>query len=272
MKPLKKILYLLLGVAFITGCETESIQTNEDSNLRLFESVTTPEKQAALESIKEHAFNSRFHIPLGGQLCPGEVASGEVEIGSRLTFPVGAEFWYFEAEAGDVMSFEVNRTNCNADPLLILWYVTDLNELIYIGEIDDEDEPACTPDCFAFGDPYISGVPMPFTGVYTVGVVEWGFAECLDESDTGTYDILLTGQNTCVINIDGCDTGVANRFVGDSNMDEMLDALEAGDYRNHGQFVRTVAQLVNSWYNAGLITLAEKDAIMECAGMANIPS
>ena len=271
MKKFKIIFYLMLCAAFITSCENESIDSVEDSNLRLFESATTPEKEAALEKIKDNVINSRAPFVYAGQLCPGEVASGGTAIGTQLTFPLGGEFWYFEAEAGDVITFEVNRTNCNADPILHLWFGTDTDTALYFGNADDDVPPACTPDCEeAYGDPYVADVVLPITGVYTLGVYDWGLAPCV--VGTATYDITISGQNSCVINIDGCDSGVANQFVGDSNMDEMIDALEAGEYRNHGQFVRAVAHLVNDWYDAGLITLAEKDAIMACAGQSNIPS
>jgi hypothetical protein len=77
------------------------------------------------------------------------------------------------------------------------------------------------------------------------------------------------------VTIDGCDSGVENRITPGScgiMMSDVIDVLEAGTYRNHGQFVRAVAHVVNGWFAAGLITLEEKDAIMSCAGQANIPN
>ena len=270
MKKFKIIFFLMLCAAFITSCENESMDSVEDSNLRLFEGVTTPEKEATLKELRENALTLRTPITYEGQLCPGEVASGETPLGSVFTYPEGSDYWYFEANAGDVITFEIDRTNCNADPVMQIFLgYGDTSNLIFLGQLDDEDDPACTPDCFAFGDPKIVDVPFTMSGTYTIVVDDWG-SPCAE--GTATYDIVMTGQSACVINIDGCDSGVANQLVGDSNMDEMLDALEAGEYRNHGQFVRTVAHLVNDWYDAGLITLAEKDAIMACAGQSNIPS
>ena len=273
MKSIKNIFCLVLIVAFFTGCEKESIQTIEESNtdLRQLKGTTAPEKEAALKEIKENAITYRHPITNIGQLCPGETASGEVAIGSFENDWLGGDFWTFTAEAGDLVTFEVNRTNCNADPIIGIFFGSgNIDDMLFFGYWDDEAEPACTPDCFAFGDPLLVDAEAPFTGVYTVGVWEWGYAPCV--TGTGTYDITLYGQNACTINIDGCDSGVYNYFAGDSNMDEMIDALEAGTYRNHGQFVRAVAKLVNSWYAEGLITLGEKDAIMSCAGEANIPN
>lgn len=272
MKKFKIICSLLLCTAFIISCENESMDSVEDTkaNLSLFKGVTTPEKEATLKELKENALTSRAPITYEGQLCPGEVASGETALGSVFEGYQGADFWYFEANAGDVISFEIDRTNCNSDPVMELyWGYGDTSNLIYLGFLDDEDEPACTPDCFAYGDPKVVDALFTTTGTYTIGVFDWG-PPC--GVGTATYDIVMTGQSACVINIDGCDSGVTNQLIGDSNMDEMLDALEAAEYKNHGQFVRSVAHLVNGWYDAGLITLAEKDAIMKCAAQANIPS
>ena len=267
MKKFKIIFYLMLCAAFITSCENESMDSVEDSNLRLFESPTSPEKESYLENIEDKAINLRAPFVYAGQLCPGEVASGGTAIGTQLTFPVGGEFWYFEAEAGDAITFEVNRTNCNADPILHLWFGTDTDTALYFGSADDDVPPACTPDCEeAYGDPYVPGFVLPFTGTYTIGIFDWGLAPCL--VGTATYDIEVSWN----INIGGCDSGVVDQCIDDTSMNALLNIVEAGDYRNHGQFVRTVAHLVNGWYDAGLITLEEKDAIMECAGEANIPS
>lgn len=53
-------------------------------------------------------------------------------------------------------------------------------------------------------------------------------------------------------------------------MNDMINALEAGTYKNHGAFVKAAAKLVNSRYYGGLITLAEKDLIMACASESSI--
>ena len=49
-------------------------------------------------------------------------------------------------------------------------------------------------------------------------------------------------------------------------MNDMINILEGGEYKNHGAFVRAMAKLVNGWYDEGLVTLEEKDLIMMCAG------
>ena len=46
----------------------------------------------------------------------------------------------------------------------------------------------------------------------------------------------------------------------------------AAKAKNHGQFVSCVSDLTNAWKTAGLITGAQKGAIMSCAGSSNIPN
>ena len=76
-----------------------------------------------------------------------------------------------------------------------------------------------------------------------------------------------------MLTIDGCNTGVANlnASCGAANSFSALIANCAANARNHGQFVSCVAALTNGWLAAGLITSAQKDAIMSCAGQAHIP-
>lgn len=91
---------------------------------------------------------------------------------------------------------------------------------------------------------------------------------CLDGDDPKQFSNI-----EATVDIDGCDSGVENRVTSTCGytMSDMIDALEAGNYKNHGAFVRTVAKLTKSWVDEGLISQLEKDAIMSCAGGANIP-
>ena len=75
---------------------------------------------------------------------------------------------------------------------------------------------------------------------------------------------------TSEVVIDGCNTGVANNLVDCDYMGDIISdlALEA---LNHGEFVKSVAHLTNTWISEGLITSSEKDALMSCAGGANLP-
>ncbi|MBY0478601.1 MAG: hypothetical protein K2Q24_13215 [Chitinophagaceae bacterium] len=71
--------------------------------------------------------------------------------------------------------------------------------------------------------------------------------------------------------IDGCDTGVPNLDVTCGNsFSDLINTCAVGAV-NHGGFVSCVAHMTNMWKKAGLITGAQKDAIMECAAESNIP-
>jgi hypothetical protein len=91
---------------------------------------------------------------------------------------------------------------------------------------------------------------------------------CLDGDDSIPFSNI---EATVVI--DGCDSNVENRVTSTCgiSMSDMLDELEAGTYQNHGKFVQAVSSLTRSWVKEGLISKLEKDAIMSCAGSANIP-
>lgn len=71
--------------------------------------------------------------------------------------------------------------------------------------------------------------------------------------------------------IDGCDSGVDNSLGADGCTISDLIGECAEGVRNHGQFVRCVSHLTNDLKKAGVITGAEKGAIMSCAGQADIP-
>ena len=73
---------------------------------------------------------------------------------------------------------------------------------------------------------------------------------------------------TSEIVIDGCNTGVTNKLVDCNYMGDTIGGLQL-EARNHGQFVKSVAHLTDTWISEGLITISEKDAIMSCAGGSN---
>ena len=72
--------------------------------------------------------------------------------------------------------------------------------------------------------------------------------------------------------IDGCDSGVTNRMLGDEGC-TMADRIGkcAEDAPNHGAFVSCVAHLTNAWKSDGLITGQEKGRIQRCAAQSDIP-
>jgi hypothetical protein len=90
---------------------------------------------------------------------------------------------------------------------------------------------------------------------------------CLDVDDPKPFSNL-----EATVDLDGCDSGVDNQITSNCGltMSDMIDVLEAGTYKNHGEFVNAMAKLSNTWEESGLISGEEKDAIMTCAGSSDI--
>jgi hypothetical protein len=71
--------------------------------------------------------------------------------------------------------------------------------------------------------------------------------------------------------IDGCDSGVPNIVFPDgATLSDLIHEIAAGA-KNHGQFVKGVAALLNDLKKAGLITGAQRGAIARCVSKAAIP-
>ncbi len=64
-----------------------------------------------------------------------------------------------------------------------------------------------------------------------------------------------------------CDTGVVGRRYEGKFISELIDECADGA-KNHGQFVRCVADLTNDLKKAGIISGKEKGAIQRCAAQA----
>jgi hypothetical protein len=68
-----------------------------------------------------------------------------------------------------------------------------------------------------------------------------------------------------------CDSGVPNLFfTSGCTINDLIQQIAATS-SNHGQFVTRVGQLANQLKKAGLITAAQKDALMSCAGSSSTP-
>lgn len=92
---------------------------------------------------------------------------------------------------------------------------------------------------------------------------------CLDSDDA----VVNSNMEEFVV-IDGCSNGVLNKMtLGEpcgTMMSDMIDALEEGTYKNHGEFTKIVGKLTETWINEGLITPEEKELIVLCAGESSI--
>ena len=67
-----------------------------------------------------------------------------------------------------------------------------------------------------------------------------------------------------------CDTGVVDRLYEGKLISELIDDCAAG-VKNHGQFVRRVADLTNELKRAGIISGKDKGRLRSSAAQANIP-
>ena len=84
-------------------------------------------------------------------------------------------------------------------------------------------------------------------------------------------DLMPNSNMEETVVIEDCYSSVENRTLGEGYMlSDKIDELEAGDYKNHGQFVRETAHYLISLVEEGVITYEEKDMIMSCAGSSSI--
>ena len=95
---MKLIICLLVLVAFATGCENETLQTvDETSSAEINTGLMQlgdlpPEKAKLFQGLSISSPHSKAAITYEGQLCPGEVTSGEVALGSRFNVLSEADF------------------------------------------------------------------------------------------------------------------------------------------------------------------------------------
>jgi len=130
--------------------------------------------------------------------------------------------------------------------------------------------------------------PIKKITIYGFDYVNWGneppgvddvmFGTCVLDTDgdgcLDSDDAVVASNMEEFVNIDGCSYGVPNKMtLGEpcgTMMSDVIDGLELVTYKNHGAFVKEIADVVNKWYDERLITLKEKDAILACAGESSI--
>jgi len=92
---------------------------------------------------------------------------------------------------------------------------------------------------------------------------------CLDSDDA----VVNSNMEEFVV-IDGCSNGVLNKMTSGepcgTMMSDVIDGLEEGTYKNHGEFTKAVGNLTETWMNEGLITQEEKELIVLCAAESSI--
>jgi len=119
------------------------------------------------------------------------------------------------------------------------------------------------------------GSPTPYSETHTVtltaGNHQIEYRNTISSVGPSGWNVSETELPPSMIIIDGCNTGVPNIDVTCGNsMTELIMQCAVGA-ANHGAFVSCAAHLTNTWKKAGLITGAQKDAIMSCVGSSNLP-
>ena len=259
---MKKFIVFLFLLSLVYACQKDEVKTSVVNE--------TQDKMALLESAGIVPLKSAVPV-VYTDLCPGEEMENSAPKHS-ISDPAMWNYYLFYGLEGQTAHIAVNRVDCEMDPAFYLYFgtATTTDEVLgleFVAFRDDEiyPIPGCENACFAWGDPD-PDVVLPHTGWYTLGVFD--YASC-DVIDPLSYTISISGIPPCTIVIDGCDTEVPNEMVGDQTMQELLDEISDQEFKNHGQYVKLVAQLVESWYLADLITLEEKDAIVACAAQSS---
>jgi len=89
-----------------------------------------------------------------------------------------------------------------------------------------------------------------------------------DDDDDGVadgVDAYPQGSLTATVVIGSCDSGVPNQvFANGATMNDLIGQCAIDNPSPHGKFVSCVTHLTNAWKKAGLITGAQKGAIMDC--------
>ena len=188
-----------------------------------------------------------------------------------------------------------NDPSCTPDPYCFAWYDPLLSDysLPYTGlyTVAVYDLASCTDAQFKYTLHFEILGPVDTNGDGVYNDLEncpdtykpgqencdgdaYGDACDPDDDNDGVMDeadVFDCSNMDATINLDGCDSGVANAVFEDGMT--MMDAIHvcATNAGNHGDFVSCVALLTNQWKKAGLITGYDKELIMDCVGAANIP-
>lgn len=296
MKSKIQILFSLL-LMILYGCQKDSAVDTRQGYIRYLEQ-RAPEKVAILhEQLAAQSLHSRTALTYIGSLVYNVPLEHNAVFGS-IEDPSLWDYYTFYGTAGETIWYSIIPLNNNCptekvmDPIGIIFsqVFSDSDELYgaYGGPTEiafaDDDVFTC-----CYGYPCLSGITLPETGTYTLAMGNWG--ACGEEADPAyviqisntpsTYTCTLSADadgdgipdnqdahpNSNLdptINHNGCNSNVWNLSLGGGTtmMDKIIDCETSSS--NHGQFVSCVSALTNEWKNAGLITGAQKGAIMSC--------
>lgn len=98
---------------------------------------------------------------------------------------------------------------------------------------------------------------------------EWADADGDGVGDNADQNDESDLRETLVVG--GSETGVPNHVDASGlSIQDHINEIEAEDYRNHGQYVSTVAHFVEDLLDAGFITEDEADVMVSCAAQSDI--
>lgn len=302
MKNFQKFLlpvFLFAAILFTNGCQKESIAELQENKTALIQATLSDAqleavqaKLAAIPAPDPNLVSSRTPVTYS-QLCPGPPTYGTATEYS-VNSPQNWDYYSFEGLAGQEVTISAFRIECDNELAMSLFFGTTNNtngvsfnsggpNMTFLAFQDDD-----VPSCGCAMDPLLSGFILPNSGTYTLAVFNFGSCgnPMLD------YGVSISGITSCdadgdgcadnvdphpnsnasaMVMIDGCNSGVPNLFVNScSNILDMIGDCAAGT-NNHGQFVSCVTQKANKWKKDGLITGAQKGAIVSCAAQSNLP-
>jgi Bacterial pre-peptidase C-terminal domain len=267
-------------------------------------------KLATLQSLNPvMPASERGPVTYKGALCGINVSAAHATAFS-LGDPQYWDYYEFSGNAGDEITILVQRTSPAMDPYaeIRLGTITDSDNWYGLMLVAAGDDNVDDPFNSCNNDPYIQ-FTLPESGVYTLGVAD--FISCgspltyqiittginCDTDGDGVFEVedncpttANPGQENCdgdsqgdacdahpcsnadaTVNIGGFESNVPNVQTGGGStmMDLILDC--AANANTHGDFVSCVTQLAVEWKAAGLITIAQKNTIIQLAAGANIP-
>ena len=158
MKTINKLMMLIccLAIAFTVSCSKEQTnEINQDDNSQLISEfernmIDKVGEEEATQLMQNLNNPSRFPITYEGQLCPGVAQSGAAVYRGYSDLN-DADFWYFTANAGDVVTIQVDRVSCEMDPVFLLYEGSgDTTSLTLLTGADDNNGQACAPACFSY--------------------------------------------------------------------------------------------------------------------------
>lgn len=294
---LKVLILVCLALVIHFSCQNESPLHSKDNYVRYLEQKAPGKSDILHEAIANAGLHHRTSLTYVGSLAYN-VPFQNTGIFSSIEDPSLWDYYTFSGIAGQTIWYSIIPVvnDCPVekvlDPIGIIFSEVFENSDELYGAYGGSTEIAFADDdvfTCCYGYPCLSGIVLPITGTYTLAVGNWGACGSLADADyvvkisntpsnfscslmtdadgdgfPDDQDDYPNSNMDATINHNGCNSNVPNKVLdgGATMMDKILDCEINSS--NHGQFVSCVSALTNAWKNAGLITGAQKGAIMSC--------